>query len=296
MYDIIIVGAGIAGMTAAIYAKRAGKEVLLLDEVSYGGQIINSNSVENYPGFSSISGYELATSIFNQTQNFGVSFKMERVVNITESREVITNKNKYQARAIIIASGLRHRRLDVIGEDKFLGKGLSYCATCDGNFYKNLDVCVVGGGNTALEDALYLSNICNHVYLIHRRDKLRGDKYLIDLLNKKDNVSFIFDSVVKEIRGDDKISSVLLLNKTNNKEVSINVSGVFVAVGYEPSSKVFNNIINLDERGYIKSDDCTTNVSGIFVAGDVRSKKLRQLVTASSDGAIAATLAVSYLK
>lgn len=296
MYDIIIVGAGIAGMTAAIYAKRAGKEVLLLDEVSYGGQIINSNSVENYPGFSSISGYELATSIFNQTQNFGVSFKMERVVNITESREVITNKNKYQARAIIIASGLRHRRLDVIGEDKFLGKGLSYCATCDGNFYKNLDVCVVGGGNTALEDALYLSNICNHVYLIHRRDKLRGDKYLIDLLNKKDNVSFIYDSVVKEIRGDDKISSVLLLNKTNNKEVSINVSGVFVAVGYEPSSSVFNNIINLDERGYIKSDDCTTNVSGIFVAGDVRSKKLRQLVTASSDGAIAATLAVSYLK
>lgn len=296
MYDIIIVGAGIAGMTAAIYAKRAGKEVLLLDEVSYGGQIINSNSVENYPGFSSISGYELATSIFNQTQNFGVSFKMERVVNITESREVITNKNKYQARAIIIASGLRHRRLDVIGEDKFLGKGLSYCATCDGNFYKNLDVCVVGGGNTALEDALYLSNICNHVYLIRRRDKLRGDKYLIDLLNKKDNVSFIYDSVVKEICGDDKISSVLLLNKTNNKEVSINVSGVFIAVGYEPSSSVFNNIINLDERGYIKSDDCTTNVSGIFVAGDVRSKKLRQLVTASSDGAVAATLAVSYLK
>ena len=296
MYDIIIVGAGIAGMTAAIYAKRAGKEVLLLDEVSYGGQIINSNSVENYPGFSSISGYELATSIFNQTQNFGVSFKMERVVNITESREVITNKNKYQARAIIIASGLRHRRLDVIGEDKFLGKGLSYCATGDGNFYKNLEVCVVGGGNTALEDVLYLSNICNHVYLIHRRDKLRGDKYLIDLLNKKDNVSFIYDSVVKEIRGDDKISSVLLLNKTNNKEVSINASGVFVAVGYEPSSSVFNNIINLDERGYIKSDDCTTNVSWIFVAGDVRSKKLRQLVTASSDGAIAATLAVSYLK
>ena len=296
MYDIIIVGAGISGMTAAIYAKRAGKEVLLLDEVSYGGQIINSNSVENYPGFSSISGYELATSIFNQIQNFGVSFKMERVVNITESRKVITNKNKYQARAIIIASGLRHRSLDVIGEDKFLGKGLSYCATCDGNFYKNLDVCVVGGGNTALEDALYLSNICNHVYLIHRRDKLRGDKYLIDLLNKKDNVSFVYDSVVKEIRGDDKISSVLLLNKTNNKEVSINVSGVFVAVGYEPSSSVFNNIINLDERGYIKSDDCTTNVSGIFVAGDVRSKKLRQLVTASSDGAIAATLAVSYLK
>lgn len=296
MYDIIIVGAGIAGMTAAIYAKRAGKEVLLLDEVSYGGQIINSNSVENYPGFSSISGYELATSIFNQTQNLGVSFKMERVVNITESREVITNKNKYQARAIIIASGLRYRRLDVIGEDKFLGKGLSYCATCDGNFYKNLDVCVVGGGNTALEDALYLSNICNHIYLIHRRDKLRGDKYLIDLLNKKDNVSFIYDSVVKEICGDDKISSVLLLNKTNNKEVSINVSGVFIAVGYEPSSSVFNNIINLDERGYIKSDDCTTNVSGIFVAGDVRSKKLRQLVTASSDGAIAATLAVSYLK
>lgn len=296
MYDIIIVGAGIAGMTAAIYAKRAGKEVLLLDEVSYGGQIINSSSVENYPGFKSISGYELATSIFNQTQELGVSFKMERVVNITESREVITNKNKYQARAIIIASGLQHRRLEVLGEDKFLGKGLSYCATCDGNFYKNLDVCVVGGGNTALEDALYLSNICNHVYLIHRREKLRGDKYLIDLLNKKDNVSFIYDSVVKEICGNDKINSVLLLNKVTNKEVSVNVSGVFVAVGYEPSSSVFNNIINLDERGYIKSDDCTTNVSGIFVAGDVRSKKLRQLVTASSDGAIAATLAVSYLK
>lgn len=296
MYDIIIVGAGIAGMTAAIYAKRAGKEVLLLDEVSYGGQIINSSSVENYPGFKSISGYELATSIFNQTQELGVSFKMERVVNITESREVITNKNKYQARAIIIASGLQHRRLEVLGEDKFLGKGLSYCATCDGNFYKNLDVCVVGGGNTALEDALYLSNICNHVYLIHRREKLRGDKYLIDLLNKKDNVSFIYDSVVKEICGNDKINSVLLLNKVTNKEVSVNVSGVFAAVGYEPSSSVFNNIINLDERGYIKSDDCTTNVSGIFVAGDVRSKKLRQLVTAASDGAIAATLAVSYLK
>lgn len=296
MYDIIIIGAGIAGMTAAIYAKRAGKDVLLLDEISYGGQIINSNSVENYPGFKSISGYELATSIFNQVQNFGVLFKMERVVNITETKEVITTKNKYQAKAIIIASGLRHRKLGVLGEDEFLGKGVSYCATCDGNFYKNLDVCVVGGGNTALEDALYLSNICHKVYLIHRRDEVRGDKYLVDSLNKKNNISFIYNSLVKEIRGDDKVNSVLIFNKTSNEEFSLNVSGVFVAVGYEPSSNVFGDIINLDNHGYIASNDCTTNISGIFVAGDVRSKKVRQLVTASSDGAIAASLAVSYLK
>ena len=296
MYDIIIIGAGIAGMTAAIYAKRAGKDVLLLDEISYGGQIINSNSVENYPGFKSISGYELATSIFNQVQNFGVLFKMERVVNITETKEVITTKNKYQAKAIIIASGLRHRKLGVLGEDEFLGKGVSYCATCDGNFYKNLDVCVVGGGNTALEDALYLSNICHKVYLIHRRDEVRGDKYLVDSLNKKNNISFIYNSLVKEIRGDDKVNSVLIFNKTSNEEFSLNVSGVFVAVGYEPSSNVFGDIISLDNHGYIASNDCTTNISGIFVAGDVRSKKVRQLVTASSDGAIAASLAVSYLK
>ena len=176
MYDIIVIGAGVAGLTSAIYGLRAGKKVLVLEAVSYGGQIINSNSIDNYPGVNNIDGFTFATNIYNQAIELGMEYKTEKVIELTKDKEVITTKSKYKGKSIIIATGLKQRKLELPNEDKFIGKGVSYCATCDGNFYKNLDVCVVGGGNTALEDALYLSNICNHVYLIHRRDKLRGDK------------------------------------------------------------------------------------------------------------------------
>lgn len=295
MFDIIVVGAGVSGMTAAIYGKRAGKKVLLLEASSYGGQIISSNSVENYPGFSSISGFELATSIYEQIISLQIEYKTERVIEITSSKKVITEKNEYQARSVILATGLVPKKLGVLKEEAFLGKGISYCATCDGNFYKKMDVAVVGGGNTALEDALYLSNLCHKVYLIHRRDEFRGEQHTVHLLKKQENVEFIYDCVIKELKGSDTLSSVIIWNQKKQEEKELSVSGLFIAIGYLPNTDCFQNLITLDSNGYVDSLDCSTNVEGIYVAGDVRRKDLRQLITASSDGAIAATKAVSYL-
>lgn len=294
MYDVIVIGAGIAGLTASIYGARANKKVLVIEASSYGGQIINSNSIDNYPGVNNISGFEFATDIYNQTINLGVLYKNESVIEITKDKEVITKNNKYSAKTIIIATGLSPRKLKIDNEDKFIGKGISYCAICDGNFYKDLDVCVVGGGNTAMEDAIYLSNICKKVYLIHRRDLFRGEDKYLSILKSKSNVEIVYNSNIVSISGEDKLSGVVLRNK-NNEERNVLVSGLFIAIGHIPNTSLFSSIISLDGDGYILSDDCTTNIPGIFVAGDVRRKTLRQLVTASSDGAIAATLAINYI-
>lgn len=292
MYDIIIVGAGPAGITAAIYARRALKKVLILEAISYGGQIINTLSIENYPGLPNISGFDFSNSLYNQAKKLGAHFKFEKVIKIKDGKikEVITSKNTYQGKTIILATGCDNRKLGVPKEEELTGKGVSYCATCDGNFYKGKEVAVVGGGNSAFDDALYLSEIASKVYLIHRRDKFTGEEAILNLLKKKSNVEFILNSSIQELIGENKLEKI----KLNNKE--LNVSGVFIAIGKVPKNDDFKNLIELDSRGYvIAKENCHTNVPGIFVAGDTRTKKLRQLVTATSDGAVAATEAIRYI-
>ncbi len=290
MYDIIIVGAGPAGMTAAIYALRANKKILIFEAKAYGGQIASSSVVENYPGYEKISGFDLATNMYNQVLKLGGEIKYEEVTSIKDG-EVITNKGSYKCKSIILATGVQNGKLGLDNEDELKGKGVSYCATCDGNFFKGKDVALVGGGNTALEDALYLSNIVNKVYLIHRRDTFRADQKNLEELKKKDNVEFVLNSNVVKINGTDKLESIDI--DTNGNINTINVSGLFIAIGHVPNNDAFSNMVELDERGYIKSEDGVhTSSKNIYVAGDTRVKQLRQLVTATSDGAIAATTAM----
>ena len=296
MYDIIIVGAGPAGLTAAIYAKRAGKNVLVLEAKSYGGQIVNANSVENYPGIEKISGFDLATNMYNQAKEFGAEIKFETVTRIQEDKTVITTENKYQAKAIILATGVENRRLNINKETEFVGKGVSYCATCDGNFYKNKVVAVVGGGNTALEDALYLSNIAKKVYLIHRREQFRGETTYIKEIKTKENIELILNANVKNINGENLLESIDIEDNKGNMK-TVEVSGLFIAVGQAPRNEIFSNLITLDKYGYILSEDGVhTNIKGIYVAGDARVKQLRQLTTAVSDGSIAATMAIKEME
>ena len=297
-YDIIIIGAGPAGLTSAIYARRANKNVLVLEAKSYGGQIINTLDIENYPVEEHISGFEFATKLYNQAKNLGAEIVFEKVVDINDlgnEKEVVTTKNTYKAKAIIIATGSENRKLGLPNEDELVGKGISYCATCDGAFYKKKTVAVVGGGNIALEDALYLSDIVEKVYLIHRRDEFRGEESTINHLKEKDNVEFIYNSNVTKLNANDRLESIEVTNKDGSTK-TIEVSGLFVAVGRIPENQNFAKIVELDETGYVKAgEDCHTNVPGIFVAGDNRVKEVRQLVTATSDGAVAATAAVKYI-
>lgn len=294
MYDVIIIGAGPAGLTAAIYLGRAGKKVLILEKNVYGGQIVNSKEVENYPAISKISGFDFSNNLYNQAKNFGAELKYETVVNLTTDKEVTTNRGKYQAKSIIIATGLSNRTLEIDGVDSFIGRGISYCATCDGNFFKDKVVAVVGGGNTALEDAIFLSNICKKVYIIHRRTTFRGEKILQDILNKKENVEFVFNSNVVKINGNELLESIII--NTNNEEKELQIDGLFLAIGQIPNNS-YIDIIDLDEKGYaIANEDCKTNIDGIYVAGDFRTKKVRQLVTAASDGATAAINAIEYIE
>ena len=298
MYDIIIVGAGPAGLTAAIYGRRALKSVLVLEALSYGGQIINTLDIENYPAAAHISGFDFATNLYNQVKELGAEVKFEKVTNITDMgdiKKVATAKNEYETKTIILATGADNRKLGLENEDSLIGKGISYCATCDGNFFKGKDVAVVGGGNTALEDTLYLTDLVNKVYLIHRRDEFRGDPTIVEKLKEKDNVEFVYNSNVTKLISNDKLEAIEVTNKDGSKK-EINVSGLFVAIGKVPENENFKNLISLDDSGYIiASEDCHTNIEGIFVAGDNRVKELRQLVTATSDGAIAATEAVKYI-
>ena len=296
MYDIIIIGAGPAGLTAAIYALRANKKVLVLEAKTYGGQIVNASNIENYPGIKSISGFDFSTNLYNQVKDLGGEIKIETVIELKNNKEVITNKNKYKGKAIIIATGSNNRKLNIDKEEDFIGKGVSYCATCDGAFYKDKDVMVVGGGNTALEDSLYLSNIVNKVYLVHRRDEFRGENKFVEEIKSKDNIELVLNSTIKSINGLDTLESVDVIDKDNNI-TNIKVNGLFIAIGQEPKNEIFKNIINIDSNGYIEtSDGVHTNIDGIYVAGDCRNKDLRQLTTAVSDGSIAATTAINEMK
>jgi len=295
MYDLIIVGAGPAGLTAALYALRANKKVLIFEAKSYGGQIIKAAKIENYPGLPNVSGFDYATILYNQVMDLGAEIKYETVIRIDKDKNVITNNEIYKAKAIILATGAESRKLGLKEEKNYIGKGVSYCATCDGNFYKNKVVAVVGGGNTALTDAIYLSDIASKVYLIHRKDTFKGeDKYLTELKNKV-NVEFILNSNVVKINGEN-VESIEV--KDNNENITkIEVNGLFIAVGQEPKNAIFADLININEFGYIESlDGVHTNIEGIYVAGDARVKNLRQIVTAVSDGAIAATTAIKEMK
>ena len=298
MTDIIIIGAGTAGLTSAIYALRAGKNVLVLEEKMYGGQIIKTPDIENYPGFKNISGYEFATNLYNQAKELGMIYKNEKVLEIQEdsngTKTVVTDKETYTAKAVIIASGAKNRPLGIDREQEFTGKGVSYCATCDGAFFRGRDVAVVGGGNTALEDSLFLSSYCNTVYVIHRRDEFRGDVREVEKLKAKDNVKLIMDSQVTDIIGEDMVSGIKVKNLKGGEEREIKVNGLFIAIGQMPDNERFKNLVDLDEKGYIiAGEDCRTSTAGIFAAGDCRTKNVRQLVTAAGDGAVAALAACS---
>jgi len=306
MYDLIITGAGIAGLTAAIYGVRAGGRVLVLEGENYGGQIINTPSIENYPGMPGISGFEFASKLFNQVKELGVEIRFEKVDKITiqpqskagdenQVKAVYTDTGTYETKTLILATGAKNRHLGVEQEDSYIGKGVSYCATCDGAFFRNKVTAVIGGGNTALEDAIFLSNICRKVYLIHRRDSFRGEEKQVGQLRSKENVEFILNSRVTALHGDGILSGVTVVDKLTGEENTLDLNGLFVAVGQVPENQAFADIVSLDPAGYIVAgEDCMTGISGIFAAGDCRTKTVRQLTTAASDGAIAA-LAASHI-
>lgn len=301
MYDIIVIGAGTAGLSAAIYAVRAGKSVLVLEGKNYGGQIINTPSIENYPGIKNISGFEFATNLYEQAIELGAKVEYKKVSGIDKGIEarykvIIDDKNNedcyYECDKVIIATGTINRKLGIDREDELIGKGVSYCATCDGAFYRGKDVAVIGGGSTALEDATFLSNYCNKVYVIHRRDSFRGEDTLVNVLKEKDNVEFILDSVVTSLNGEEVLSSIDVTNLITKEVSNIELNGVFIAIGQVPKNEGFVDIIDVDEYGYIVAgEDCKTTREGIYVAGDCRTKKVRQLTTAAADGAMAALAA-----
>lgn len=288
MYDIIILGAGVAGLTSAIYALRQGKKVLVLEKNSFGGQIINAQDIENYPGSNHISGYELSLNIYNQAKELGMEYKQEEVLEIDSSNKSIrTNKESYTYKALIIAMGLEKRKLGLENEQDLIGNGVSYCATCDGAFFKHKNVAVVGGGNTALEDALFLSEYVNKVYLIHRRDTFRGDENTLSKIKTKENIELVLNSIPTKLIGK-PLEQIEVEDKNNNKKL-LDVSGVFIAVGQSPSTEILRNILELDEYGYIITDKKNkTSQKYIYAAGDIVKKEVRQLTTAVADGTIAA--------
>lgn len=300
MADIIIIGAGTAGLSAAIYCERSGKHAIVFDSLGYGGQIINTPSIQNYPGIKDISGFDFATGLYEQAQNLGAEIKNEEVLEISDSdnekeKTVKTDSGEYKAAAVIIASGAKNRPLGLDREKELIGSGVSYCATCDGMFFRGKDVAVAGGGNTALEDAAFLANYCRKVYIIHRRDEFRGDKSAQDALKKHENVEYVMNSNVTKLIGEKNLEKIEVTNKISGEKTEIPVSGIFVAIGQAPENERFKNVCDLDKAGYIISDEsCTTKTPGIFAAGDCRAKKVRQLTTAAADGAVAALAACAF--
>ncbi|KLO22319.1 MULTISPECIES: thioredoxin-disulfide reductase [unclassified Marinitoga] len=296
-YDMIIIGGGPAGVAAGIYAVQGGIKPLIIEKDLDGGQINLTEYVENYPGFSSITGEELAEKMGEHAKKFGVEFHYGEVINVNFEKEEkiisLDDGNIVKTKTVVIATGATPRKLNVPGEKEFAGRGVSYCATCDGHFFKNQKVAVIGGGNTAVEEALYLSKIAKEVYIIHRRDKLRADKIYQDKAFNTANIKFIWNSVVKEIKGDKKVNQLVLENRENGEVTNFDVDGVFVFVGLLPVTQLFKDKIKLDDYGYIIVDEHReTNVKGVFAAGDVIQKELRQIITAAADGAIAASFAV----
>lgn len=291
MYDTIIIGAGPAGLTAGIYARRGGLTTVIIEKQSVGGQAQNAADIQNYPGIPSTSGFDLCYAMMNQCTTFGADFVFDTISQINLDGEVkkvtLASGAEIEGKTVIIASGASARKLGVENENEFIGKGVSYCATCDGAFFKGKTVAVIGGGNTAAEDALYLEKLAKKVYLVHRRDALRADKILCDRLEKS-GVSIIWDSVVESLSGEDKIAQVTLKNIKNGTLTPLSVDGVFVAIGEIPNSQLFENVEKTPSGYIVTNDVMRTNIHGVYAVGDVREKSLRQVVTACADGAIAA--------
>jgi len=299
MYDVIIVGGGPAGFTAAIYTARAKLKTLIIERAYFGGQMAITDKMENYPGFDAVSGMELADKMYRQATKFGAEVEMTEVVELEldgDVKKVMTREKTFETKTVILAMGASPKKLGLPNEEKLTGAGISYCATCDGAFFRDKDVAVVGGGDTAAEDALYLSRFCRKVYLIHRRDELRATKILADLVINTPKITPVWNSVVEEIIGDSSLEAVKIRNNKTDEVSRLDINGLFIAIGYIPNNELVKGKIELNEWGYIKTDDkMRTNIPGVFAAGDVREKNLRQVVTAASDGAAAAHSAEQYL-
>ena len=298
-YDLVIVGSGPAGLAAAIYAERARLETLVIEKgMVSGGQVLTTYEVDNYPGLPGVGGYDLGTKFREHADHLGAQFAEDEVVRIEDKgavKLVVCAHETYEARAVVLATGASHRKLGVPGEEELSGMGVSYCATCDGAFFKKKVTAVVGGGDVALEDAVFLSRMCEKVYLIHRRDELRGAKSLQEQVFAQDKIEVMWDTVVDKIQGTDRVENLLIRNVKTGETRELPVSGVFIAVGITPASQAFEGLVEMD-HGYIKAgEDCRTSCPGIFAAGDVRTKPLRQIITAAADGANAVTSVERYL-
>lgn len=298
MYDIIIVGAGPAGLTAAIYARRAGKSVLVLEKDTFGGQVTYSPKLENYPGFQEISGNELAQKMLEQALALGAEIDMDTVTEVMdgEVKTVVGKAGSYEAKSVIIAAGARHRRLHLPNEEELIGNGISFCAVCDGAFYKGQHVAVIGGGNTALQEILLLSEVCSKVTVVQNLAFLTGEAKMIQAVEAKDNIEVIYSTVVTAYEGERSLKAICLKNTETNEDSRLEVDGIFLAIGTVPENGAYRKVASISGQGYIEADEhCMTGTPGVFVAGDCRTKTYRQVATAIADGAAAALNACRYL-
>ena len=301
MYDIIIIGAGPAGLTAALYARRAEKRVLVIEKETFGGQITHSPRVENYPGFESLSGSELGGKLFDHALALGAEIELDTVTGIRAAEggiEVVCEGSTHLGASVIIATGSRHRNLGIEGEERFVGEGISYCAVCDGAFYKDKTVAVIGGGNSALQEAVLLSESCAHVTVVQNLGFLTGEESLQNILRSRDNVDFILNATVDALLGEDTFAGITIRDAVSGETRDLAVDGIFVCIGQVPENDAFAGVVTLNDRGYVVADEAclpTSTIPGVFVAGDCRTKAIRQVTTATADGAVAALAACRYL-